>query len=148
MSMRGRIASLAGGLLLGLTAARAASAGPFAGKPEAPGLVQPAWSLTGECYPIDFNNVDVQWYAGRGVYQLTVSGLKPFTNMEVSLSHEAYNGRPDYWRTIVVGCVKNGLLMPIASPYYITMTLDRFVGTKGIEIVGASRAVRRAVPRS
>jgi hypothetical protein len=28
------------------------------------------------------------------------------------------------------------------------MTLDQFVGTKGIEIVGASRQVRRAVPRS
>jgi hypothetical protein len=68
--------------------------------------------------------------------------------MEVSLSHEAYQGRPAYWRTVVIGCVKNGLLMPIAAPYYITMNLDRFVGTKGVEIVGASRAVRRAVPKS
>jgi hypothetical protein len=38
--------------------------------------------------------------------------------------------------------------MPIAAPYNITMKLDRFVGTRGIEIVGASRAVRRAIPRS
>ena len=69
----------------------------------------PAWSLTGECYPIDFTGIDIEYYAGRGVYQLTVTGVKPYTNMEVSLSHEAYNGRPAYWRTVVVGCVKNGL---------------------------------------
>jgi hypothetical protein len=141
------------GLALGLgammmTGAVAAWAQPLAQLPPVPGLVQPAWSLTGECYPIDFNSVDIQWYAGRGVYQLTVSGIKPYTNMEVSLSHEAYSGRPAYWRTVVVGCVKNGLVLPIAAPYYITMNLDQFVGTKGVEIVGASRRVRRPVPRS
>ena len=108
----------------------------------------PIWSLTGECYPIDFNGIDIEWYAGRGVYQLTVTGMKPYTNMEVSLSHEAYNGRPAYWRTLVVGCVKNGLVLPLAAPYYVTMNLDRFVGTRGIEIVGASRKVRRDVPKS
>jgi hypothetical protein len=39
----------------------------------------PIWSLTGECYPIDFNGIDIEWYAGRGVYQLTVTGMKPIT---------------------------------------------------------------------
>jgi hypothetical protein len=38
--------------------------------------------------------------------------------------------------------------MPLATPYYVTMNLDQFVGRKGIEIVGASRKVRRDVPRS
>jgi hypothetical protein len=146
--MRGHIGGLFAVTVLSLAGGFAASAGPFAAKPDAPALVVPAWSLTGECYPIDFSGVDIEWYAGRGVYQLTVTGVKPFTNMEVSLSHQAYQGRPAYWRTMVIGCVKNGLLMPIAAPYYITMNLDQFVGTKGIEIVGASRAVRRAVPRS
>ena len=146
--MRGHIGSLIAATVLSLTAGLAASAGPLAGKPDTPQLVVPAWSLTGECYPIDFSGMDIEWYAGRGVYQLTVTGVKPFTNMEVSLSHQAYSGRPAYWRTVVIGCVKNGLLMPIAAPYYITMNLDQFVGTRGVEIVGASRAVRRAVPKS
>lgn len=146
--MRREIVSLIAGLGLSLTAAFGASAGPLIDKPYTPELVVPAWSLTGECYPIDFTGIDIEYYAGRRVYQLTVTGMKPFTNMDVSLSHEAYNGRPAYWRTVVVGCVKNGLLMPISAPYNITMMLDRFVGTRGIEIVGASRAVRRAVPRS
>ncbi|MGO8843256.1 MAG: hypothetical protein ACLQF1_19685 [Methyloceanibacter sp.] len=44
--------------------------------------------------------------------------------------------------------MKNGLVLPIPAPYYLTMNLDQFVGTKGIDIVGASRSVRRAVPRS
>jgi hypothetical protein len=133
---------------LGFVAAQTPLANALPGKPQKPQIVLPAWSLTGECRPIDFSGVDVQWYANRGVYQLTVTGVKPFTNMEVSLSHETYQGRPAYWRTVVIGCVKNGLLMPIAAPYHITMNLDRFVGTEGVEIVGASRAVRRAVPKS
>jgi hypothetical protein len=145
--MRRGILGLSAGLALCLTA-MGASAWPLSGTPQSPGLLRPAWSLTGECYPIDFTGVDIQWYAGRGVYQLTVTGVKPYTNMEVSLSHEAYKGRPAYWRTLVIGCVKNGLVMPLASPYYITMNLDQFVGSRGVEIVGASRAVRRAVPRS
>jgi hypothetical protein len=130
------------------TGAVAASAQPLPERVPANSLVQKAWSLTGECYPIDFNSVDIQWYAGRGVYQLTVSGIKPYTNMEVSLSHQAYSGRPAYWRTVVVGCVKNGLVLPIPAPYYITMNLDQFVGTRGVEIVGASHSIRRPVPRS
>jgi len=116
--MRRRTTSLFAGLAL-ISMTGLAAAGPF-GKPEAPSLIAPVWSLTGECYPIDFNGIDIEWYAGRGVY----------------------------WRTVVIGCVKNGLLMPLASPYYITMNLDQFVGSRGVEIVGASRKVRRGVPKS
>ena len=92
--MRSRTGSLLAGLGLVLFALGPAAAGPLASKPVVPPLVVPIWSLTGECYPIDFTDIDIEWYAGRGVYQLTVSGVKPYTNMEVSLSHEAYNGRP------------------------------------------------------
>jgi hypothetical protein len=144
--MRRRTISLFAGLAL-ISMTGLAAAGPF-GKPEAPSLFVPVWSLTGECYPIDFNGIDIEWFARRGVYQLTVTGTKPYMNMDVSLSHEAYNGRPAYWRTVVIGCVKNGLLMPLASPYYITMNLDQFVGSRGVEIVGASRKVRRDIPKS
>jgi hypothetical protein len=145
--MRRRTISVFAGSALILVAASAAAAGPL-GKPEASSLIVPIWSLTGECYPIDFNGIAIEWYAGRGVYQLTVTGVKPYMNMDVSLSHEAYNGRPAYWRTVVIGCVKNGLLMPLVSPYYVTMNLDQFVGSRGVEIVGASRKVRRDVPKS
>jgi len=134
------------GILLVLgTAGAAGFAQPL--KPQISGtsLRVPTWSLLGECHPIDFRGIDVEWHPGRRVHQLTVTGTKPYTNMEVSLSHESYRGRPEFWRTMVVGCVKNGLVLPIPSPYYVTMTLDRFVGSRGVEIVGASRSVRRAV---
>jgi hypothetical protein len=146
--MRSRLWSLIGGLGLIVTAMLPAAAAPLASKPPLPPLVVSAWGLLGECYPIDFSHVDIEWYAGEGAYQLTVSGVKPYANMDVSLSHEAYSGRPAFWRTAVIGCVKNGLVLPIATPYYVTMLLDQFVGSKGIEIVGASRSIRRGVPMS
>jgi hypothetical protein len=137
-------------IVFGLMAAASllpARAAPVPQGPPAPGLVVPVWSLTGSCEPIDFDSVEIQWQEDRGVYLLTVRGTKPYTNMEVSLSHEGYASRPAYWRTLVVGCVKNLLVLPIEAPYWITMPLDQFVGSRGVEIVGASRSVRRAVPR-
>ena len=137
------------GFIVSLLAGAARTAAePLPGKVAGPSLVAPAWSLTGYCEPIDFNSVDINWYRGRGIYQLTVSGIKPYTNMEVSLSRQAYSSKPPYWRSVVVGCVKNFLVMPVPTPYYITVPLTEFVGTKGVEIVGASRSMRRNVPRS
>ena len=133
-------------ILLAVAASGHASAEPRAPRLTAPPLTRPELSLIGSCEPIDFDSVDIQWYASRGVYLLTVSGIKPYTNMEVSLSHQGYQSRPAFWRTLVIGCVKNFLVMPIPSPYYMTMPLDQFVGSRGIEIVGASRSVRRTVP--
>jgi hypothetical protein len=146
--MRRRLWGLIGGLGLILAAMLPVAAAPLASMPTFSPLVVPVWGLLGECYPIDFSDVDIEWYAGEGAYQLTVSGMKPYANMDVSLSHEAYSGRPAFWRTAVIGCVKNGLVLPIATPYYVTMLLDQFVGSKGIEIVGASRSIRRGVPKS
>ena len=81
--MRREILSPIAGLGLCLGAGAAASAGPLIDKPRTPEFVVPAWSLTGECYPIDFTGIDIEYYAGRRVYQLTVTGMKPFTNMDV-----------------------------------------------------------------
>jgi hypothetical protein len=95
--MRSHQWSLIAGQGLVLIAVLPAAAAPLPSKPPMPPLVVPAWSLLGDCYPIDFSDVDIEWYAGRGAYQLTVSGVKPFTNMEVSLSHEAYSGPPRFF---------------------------------------------------
>lgn len=111
-------------------------------------LLHPVYGLAGECHAIDFNAVDIQWNRAGGYYQLTVSGLKRFANMRVSLSHKSYGARPPYWATVVVGCWKNFIVIPIPTPYYVTMPLTQFVGTRGVEIVGATKVVRRRVPRS
>ena len=94
--MRSYLWSLIVGLGLILTAMLPAAAAPFASKPPLLPLVVPAWGLLGECYPIDFTDIDIEWYAGEGAYQLTVSGVKPYANMDVSLSHEAYSGGPHF----------------------------------------------------
>jgi hypothetical protein len=133
------------GALLGV-GVLTALAEPLPGKPTSPSLVQPAWGLTGSCEPIDFDRVEIEYYRAGGIYRLTVTGTKAYTNMEVSLSREAYNHKPAYWRSIVVGCVKNFIVVPLETPYYLTVPLAPFVGTKGIEIVGATRRVRRNAP--
>jgi hypothetical protein len=115
---------------------------------QGPGLVRPVYGIAGECHPIDFDGVDIRWNRARGVYQLTVTGIKQFANMEVSLAHQSYSVRPYYWASVVVGCWKNFIVIPIPTPYYVTMPLDHFVGTRGVEIIGATRVVKRLVPRS
>jgi hypothetical protein len=146
MGRRGLWFSLALGVGL-MAYALSAAADPWPGTVTPPRLVEPVWSLAGSCEPLDFDSIDIEWYDGRGLYVLTVRGTKPYTNMEVSLSHKGYSSRPAYWQTVVVGCVKNFLVLPIASPYHVTMPLDRFVGSKGVEIIGASGSARREVPR-
>ncbi|MEG6509104.1 hypothetical protein V6C03_08975 [Methyloligella sp. 2.7D] len=128
--------------------AQTALPGVSSGIGPGPRLVKPAFGVAGECQPIDFDNVEIQYYRGRGIYQLKVSGFKKFSNMEVSLSHQSYSRRPAYWTTVVVGCWKNFLVLPVPTPYYVTMPLTDFVGTRGVEIVGATRTVRRNVPQS
>jgi len=138
--------SLAGlGLMLAMGVA--AIAKPWAPVAASDNYVIRVWSLTGECKPLDFDGVEIEYYRGKGIYQLTITGTKPFTNMEVSLSEEPAAGRPAYRKTVVIGCVKNFLVLPVASPYYLTVPLEQFSGTRGIEIIGATRRVRRDLPR-
>jgi len=124
-----------------------ATAEPLPVKPPSQSLVQPAWGLTGSCDPIDFDSVKIEYQRDRGGYQLTVTGIKPYTNMEVSLNSEPYDRKPAYLRTMVVGCVKNFIVVPLETPYYLTVPLAPLMGTKGVEIVGASGSVRRNAPR-
>lgn len=99
------------------------------------------------CRPIDFSYLDMKWNPSRGVYVLTIRGEKPYANMVVSLSHRSYYGRPQWWRTTVVGCLKS-FGIPIPAPYWVSLPLDQFVGSKGVEIVGASTASRHPIPRT
>ena len=142
----GRIA-IAMMLLLGVSVITAA-AEPLPIKPPSQGLVQPVWGLTGNCKPIDFDSVKIEYDRPAGIYKLTIMGIKPHTNMEVSLAREEYARKPAFWWGAVVGCVKNFIVVPLATPYFLTVPLDPFVGTQGVEIVGASGSVRRKAPRS
>jgi hypothetical protein len=96
-----------------------------------------AWlSRCESCHLIDFEDAGVVTEVG-GQF-LYVAGEKPYLDMKVLLVvvHEP-GPLPEYTRFEVVGC--NGHLTAI-GPYYETLNLAGVVGTKGIEVVGASRS--------
>src|SRR5215208_2982347 len=74
---------------------------------------------------------------------LTVSGEKPYANMEVELSPLIYIQRPEYWGIEVVGHLPGGIRLPVMTPYTVSLPQAGLLGTKGIEIIGATRSERR-----
>src|SRR5256885_1147555 len=70
---------------------------------------------------------------------LKVTGVKPFLNMEVDLVPLVYIRQPEYWGIEVVGRLR-GIGLPALDPYSVSLALDGFVGTQGIEVMGATRS--------
>jgi len=92
------------------------------------------------CRLIDFEEVDVvtlEIFPPQHV--LIVSGTKPYLNMEVSLRPRTYTQQPEYWGIEVVGCL-SGFGLPALAPYAVSIRLAGFMGTKGIEVIGATRS--------
>jgi hypothetical protein len=76
---------------------------------------------------------------------LVVSGTKPYLNMTVELSPLVYKRRPEYWGIEVVGSLP-GLGLPTTAPYNVALPLEGINGTKGIEVIGAKKSQKIAVP--
>jgi hypothetical protein len=77
---------------------------------------------------------------------LVVSGRKPFRSMKVTLSPLTYIQQPEYWGIEVVGSV-GGLVLPSpGAPYTVSLPLAGFIGTCGVEVIGASRSERHDIP--
>jgi hypothetical protein len=92
------------------------------------------------CRLIDFDRVEIvvlESFPPQHV--LTVTGTKPFLNMEVDLVPLVFVRQPEYWGIEVVGCLR-GIGLPALAPYTVSMPLDGFVGTEGIEVIGATRS--------
>ena len=98
---------------------------------------------------IDFDRADVitpMIYPPRPT--LAVSGTLPFP-MEVSLVPLTYVSRPQWWGIQVVGTTEQGphVSNPItAIPYSVDLDLQGVTGTEGVEVIGASKTERLAVP--
>jgi hypothetical protein len=80
---------------------------------------------------------------------LSVSGRKPHANMWVVLAPLVYVGRPEYWGIEVVGRLPMGIGLPSKkmakeeARYNVSFPLyNGLTGTKGIEIIGATRSER------
>ncbi|MDQ5820170.1 MAG: hypothetical protein M3540_01880 [Actinomycetota bacterium] len=69
---------------------------------------------------------------------LVVRGEKPYLNMSVALVPRVYIRQPEYWGIEVVGST-NGFVLPATAPYTVSLKLAGLVGTRGIEVVGATK---------
>ena len=52
-----------------------------------------------------------------------------------------YIQQPEYWAIEVVGSLR-GIGLPALAPYAVSIPLAGIIGTKGIEVVGATRSQR------
>ena len=97
------------------------------------------------CRLIDFDTAEVITGIVPERYILVVSGEKPYLNLEVRLIPRIYVQRPEYWEIEVVGWL-TGPGLPATAPYHVSLPLDGITGTKGVEVIGASRTERLEVP--
>ncbi len=74
-------------------------------------------------------------------FLLRVGGTKPYANMSVDLSPLVHTTRPEYWGIEVVGSLP-GIGLPALAPYEVTLAVTSFLGTHGIEVIGANRVQR------
>jgi hypothetical protein len=95
---------------------------------------------------IDFERAEVRVLESLPPrYVLVVSGTKLCLNMKVDLVPLVYIQQPEYWGVEVVGSLPGGLCLPALASYSVDL-LDPPLGTKGIEVVGASQRERIDVP--
>jgi hypothetical protein len=93
---------------------------------------------------IDFTSAEVHPGFLPDTWILVVSGKKPYANMTVRLSPLIYVRRPEFWEIEVIGSLP-GIGLPMTAPYTVSLQLD-VLGTKGIEVVGATKRKRIPVP--
>jgi hypothetical protein len=76
---------------------------------------------------------------------LVVSGQKPWANMEVTLNPRRYVQQPEYWEIEVIGTMP-AIGLPAIAPYVVELDLTGLLGTKGVEVIGASHTERIDLP--
>jgi hypothetical protein len=86
---------------------------------------------------IDFDEAMVLPGTILRTYFLIVKGTKPWVTMDVGLYPLPYGDRPDYAPIEVVGS-QRGLGLPQAGPYSAAVDITRFIGNRGVEVIGAT----------
>jgi hypothetical protein len=76
---------------------------------------------------------------------LVVSGQKPWANMEVTLNPRRYVQQPEYWGIEVIGTMP-AIGQPAIVPYVVELDLTGLLGTRGVEVIGASHTERIDLP--
>jgi hypothetical protein len=95
---------------------------------------------------LDFDRVEIRTLRSfPPQFVLVVHGTKPFVNMEVELVPLVFIQQPEYWGIEVVGRLR-GIGLPVVAPYTASLHLAGVMGTKGIEVIGATRTERIDLP--
>jgi hypothetical protein len=89
------------------------------------------------CRLIDFDDAMVLPGTILRTYFLIVKGTKPWVTMDVGLYPLPWGDRPDYAPIEVVGA-QRGLGLPQAGPYSAAIDITRFIGSRGVEVIGAT----------
>jgi len=97
------------------------------------------------CRLIDFDRADVVPGFVSQTFFLIVAGSKPWLTMKVELHPLIYIQRPEYWGIEVVAC-QEGIGLPQSAPYHAALDITHQLGTKGIEVIGASHKKQFNVP--
>ena len=96
---------------------------------------------------IDFERVElVTLESFPPQFVVSVAGTKPYLNMEVELVPRVHIRRPEYWEIEVVVRLRGGIGLPALAPYTVSLNLTGVTGTRGIEVIGATRSERLDVP--
>ena len=98
------------------------------------------------CRLIEFEQAEVRPGIVSGTYILIVRGTKPYLNMEVNLVPLVYIRQPEFWGIEVSGCLPGGIGLPTTAPDIASLPLNGIIGTKGIEVLGATRSEKISVP--
>lgn len=89
---------------------------------------------------IDFDDASLTPDGGGDSYDLAVSGMKPYLNMEVALIPRAtLDG--DFLQYEVVGTLP-GIGLPALAPYSLQIKVVNILDREGIEVIGATRRER------
>jgi hypothetical protein len=97
---------------------------------------------------IDFEHADVVTLESfPPQFVLRVSGTKPIANMTVQLVPLVFIQQPEYWGIEVVGSLPE-IGLPALAPFDVSLAVTPFLGTKGIEVIGASRVQRFDIDRA
>jgi hypothetical protein len=89
------------------------------------------------CRLIDFDKAEVVPGFIPKTFFLIVAGTKPWMTMKVELQPLIYIHQPEYWGIEVVGCL-DGIGLPAVVPYHVERDISHLLGTRGIEVIGAS----------
>ena len=91
--------------------------------------------------PLDFRKAIVGKGPGEGSLMLTVSGDKPREargGAAVKLVPLSYTEQPEYWKIEVLWDSAD-TVVPMVTPFSVSIALDQIRGAKGVEVVGETK---------